>query len=348
MKKIILAVLITSTIAHADWGFHSVKKAVPLTPDEKAIVAKQRADGVKDQSIELEFDKKYHLLTNWVRTPREMETFLQYDLERDAWNTLSGSIYGNLDNATTAAEVNTAISHVEKLKTMLVTWGKTAAKRDIEIQRLLPEAATDGFWDTHAQKTVNRGEMEIQRLQSYAVAKIARLKRDAEAEYCLSHCKSASTPEEIEASTPHFSLFQCANLSDDGFLKAFHRTREEYDADFKKRMLIEPRDSRIQIIQRVINPEPLMVRDTANSRQRMEDDRMMYDAAIESRVAALEDAKNAAEIHACFESTRQMCNDRQKVINESFERAYADPGPSTGVMIMGERGGLHPAIILNY
>ena len=194
---------------------------------------------------------------NKYGNPSRAEKELKELIEEDQWEELKKSATDTLNTAETEAEINESAKQMQKLSTYLESWKKSHPVESYDLE-----------------KKLTRRQAELSMLDFLADFKAKSLKRQAEADFCLAHCESASTPEEIEASIPHASLFQGTQLTDKDFKRIYRMTREQWDSDYKARMIAFPRDQRVKSIKAVINSERDLENDPTYIKYRERQDRL--------------------------------------------------------------------------
>ena len=305
------------TTAHAEWPFHRVKKAVALTPSEQAYLqeqskaeAEQVAQAARIASMKAEVIKQCPSLAKetWMFSGslNKQEKTLRNCLEIGQWDKDLNAVKKEVNEAQNLAQAEAAIKSVSKLE--------------------------DKFADNEKQQPPNHSvtgvgyDHSLQVLRYSLESKITEIKRKTEADYCLSHCETATTPEEIEASIPHASWFQSRELSDEEFKKAFHETREEWDANYKKRMIASSKEDRVGSIKSVINSEHERDSDPFYNKYREKRDQIMSEIARTDResalVSAAQEANRIAE-HAAMQQHSDAMIQQQAAMQQHLDAENA-------------------------
>ena len=231
MKKLLLLTILVTASAHADWPFHRVKKAVPLTAADKAALAedaKQKAE------------KEKHAAEYLAKMSQIKQDLLKHNPGREG-TLLSGRLALSDADLIALWEADKFDDEIKAINRAIYVAHSTEQLKGT-ISRL--NAITPSEGTTYARLERN----EILQTKMMANARADELKKSEAAAYCLAHYKTATTPEEIEASLPHYSWYAMKEMSDMNFERNMGMTKEAFDEDFKKSLLSMSREQRITAI----------------------------------------------------------------------------------------------------
>jgi len=249
-------------------------------------VKKAQPLSASDKAVLLE---KAHQETDKEKQVNELGNVDKFDVEIKE---IQHSIYV----ARTTEQVNAALIRLNQLKPSQSANTIAAMERNEILQtKLIGDARADG------------------------------LKKSEEAAYCLAHYKTATTPEEIEASIPHYSWFAMKGMSDMDFERNRGMTKEAYDADFKKMLLSMSKEQRIEAIENMFSLDARVESDPGYRQLKAKEERSEQ-MAIQSQMvlnttkqveAAREANMNAAEANSIAQkAAMQQHSDAQEAMTQ--------------------------------